>query len=114
MANNFKSKAANAIGTNGEQIYTCDASTQTTVIGLSLANRTSSVVLVDVELRADLRTSGAQDRSFIVKNASVPAGSSLVVVGGDQKLVLEPGDKIEITPDTAASIDAIVSVLEIT
>jgi hypothetical protein len=51
---------------------------------------------------------------FIIKDAPVPVGSSLVVVGGDQKVVLEPGDTVKVTSNTALSADAIVSVLEIT
>ena len=49
---------------------------------------------------------------FIVKNAEVFEGGSLVAVGGDQKLVLETGDIIKVESDTASSIDTIVSVME--
>ena len=39
-------------------------------------------------------------------------GGALVPIGGDQKVVLETGDIIKITSNTASSADAIVSVLE--
>ena len=49
---------------------------------------------------------------YIVKNAEVYTGGSLVAVGGDQKLVLETGDLIRVVSDTASSVDTIVSVME--
>ena len=41
-------------------------------------------------------------------------GGSLVVVGGDQKLVLITGDALKIVSSAASSIDAVTSVLNIT
>jgi len=37
-----------------------------------------------------------------------------VVIGGDQKVVMEPGDAIKVTSDTAASADVVLSHLDIT
>jgi hypothetical protein len=42
----------------------------------------------------------------------VAEGSTLVLFGGDQKLVLETGDFISITGSSNTSLDSIVSVLE--
>jgi hypothetical protein len=81
---------------------------------LSVSNRATSQILVSVELDATARTSGAEDKVYLVKNAPVPVGSSLVVVGGDQKVVMEPGDKITVTSDTASSADVTLSHLDIT
>ena len=51
---------------------------------------------------------------FVVKDALIVPGSSTVLVGGEQKLVLESGDFLSVTSSLANSADAIVSVLEIT
>ena len=51
---------------------------------------------------------------YIVKNAPIPVGGSLVVVGGDQKLVLEPGDTVKVTSSQASSADVVLSHLDIT
>ena len=48
------------------------------------------------------------------KDAPVPTGSSLVVVGGDQKVVMEVSDVIKVQSDTANSVDTNMSILEIT
>ena len=114
MANSFKSETDKEIGTSTATVFTCASSTETTVIGLSVANRVSSQILIDVELDASTRTSGAEDKVFLVKDAPIPVGGSLGVVGGDQKLVMEPGDTIKVTSDTASSADVVVSHLDIT
>jgi hypothetical protein len=109
MANSFKSKTDSAA-----TLYTCPAATQTTIIGLTVANIVASQIVIDVQLDASGRTSGAEDSVYIIKDAPIPVGSSLVVVGGEQKVVLEPGDTLKITSNTASSADAIASLLEIT
>ena len=114
MANSFKSETDKEIGTSTATVFTCASSTETTIIGLSVANRVSSQILIDVELDASSRTSGAEDKVFLVKDAPIPVGGSLVVVGGDQKLVMEPVDTIKVTSDTASSADVVVSHLDIT
>lgn len=114
MANSFLSETDTAIGTSAATVFTCPAATEVTVIGLSVANIISSQIAVDVVLDASGRTSGAEDSVYIVKAAPVPVGGSLVVIGGDQKVVLEPGDAIKVTSDTASSADVVLSHLDIT
>lgn len=110
MANTFKRKTSRAVGTTPILIdsYTVATGTATTVIGLTLANITSEAITVDVQLN-----DGTND-TYIVKGATVPSGGSLVVVGGDQKVVLEAGDSVKVTSSAATSCDVIMSVLEIT
>lgn len=112
MANSFKMKTfdGHSTGANSDMtIYTCPASTEATIIGMSIANITSSQITVDVKL-----TNNDGDNIFIVKNAPVPAGSSLVPIGGDQKLVMEASDILVVQSDTANSADTALSILEIT
>ena len=108
MANSFKVSAVAGVGTTATDAYVCPASTSTTVIGLSLANITSSQITVTAELSIN---SGAAAR--LVKDAPIPAGSTLVVVGGDQKVVLNASDKIKITSSAVSSVDVVTSYLEI-
>lgn len=108
MASIFKSAIATNVGTTATTVYTAPASTTTTVIGLSLANTTGSQVTVDVTV-----TKGGTT-GYLVKSAPVPTGSSLVVVGGDQKVVLETGNLIQVRSSATTSVDAIISILEMT
>ena len=113
MANTFRSETDASVGTSPATIYTCPADTQVTVIGLTVANRVTSQIEVDVQLDANTRTSGAEDTVYLIKDAPVPVGSSLIVVGGEQKVVMEPGDTIKVTSNTASSADVALSILEI-
>jgi len=110
MANTFLRKTSRSIGTSATTVgsYTVGASTATTVIGLTCANTTATAITVDVT-----HNDGAND-TFMVKGATVPSGGSLVVVGGDQKVVLEAGDSVKVTSSAASSCDVIMSILEIT
>ena len=114
MANAFLSETDTAIGTAAASVLTCGASTEITVIGMSIANIVTSQITVDVQLDASGRTSGAEDSVYLVKSAPIPVGGSLVVIGGDQKVVMEPGDVIKVTSDTASSADVVISHLDIT
>jgi len=109
MANTFKIKTDTAVGTGAATIYTCPGSTQTTIIGLSVANIVASQITVDVQLE-----NNDGDNIYLVKAAPVPVGSALVVVGGDQKVVMEASDVLKVTTNTASSGDVALSILEIT
>mgnify|MGYP000107702264 CR=1 FL=1 len=108
MANTFKSVGTSAIGTVKTTAYTAPSVTTTTVIGLSVANILTTVTTVDIILGK-----GASE-FHIIKNAPIMPGGTLVVVGGDQKLVLETGNTIKVVSTVAASVDVIVSILELT
>jgi hypothetical protein len=113
MANSFLSETQTAVGTSPVTILTCPSATEVTIIGLSVSNIVTSQITVDVVLDASGRTSGAEDSVYLIKSAPVPVGGSLVVVGGDQKVVLEAGDAIKVTSDTASSADVVLSHLDI-
>ena len=112
MANDFKVKTFDGSSTAANTdmtIYTCPASTETTIIGMSIANITTSQITVDVKLE-----NNDGDNIFIIKDAPIPVGGTLVPVGGDQKLVMEASDVLKVQSDTANSADTALSILEIT
>jgi hypothetical protein len=110
MANTFKRKLSRSVGTTLTAIdsYTVASATQVTVIGLVVSNTSSAQVLVDATVN-----DGTND-TYLVKQAPVPSGGALVIIGGDQKVVLETNDSIKVKSDTASSVDAVMSILEIT
>jgi hypothetical protein len=108
MANTFTSYVNKNVGTSAATVVTVASSTQTTVIGMSCANTTSSPVTVDAYF-----TRSAVDY-YLIKGATVPVGSSLVIVGGDQKVVLITSDVLKVVSSTATSVDVVTSVLNIT
>lgn len=104
MANAFKNYIAASVTTQ-TSVYTTPSATQTTVIGLNVANTNATAASVDIQV-----TSGATT-IYIVKGAPIPVGGALVAVGGDQKLVLEAADVLKVT--STVTVDVSVSVLEI-
>jgi hypothetical protein len=109
MANTFKNSITGSIGTTGVTVYTCPASTSTTVIGMSVANVTSNNITVSTTI-----TSNSQGKTvYLVKDALVTSGGTAVLVGGEQKVVMSALDTLTITSSTASSADVVVSVLEI-
>lgn len=106
----FKSKATPNIGTSGSPstvTATVGSGATATLIGLSLANTTASNITVSAKIiKADTTT------AFLVKDATVLPGGALVIVGGDQKLVLEEGDVVSAYASASISADAIASYLE--
>ncbi len=107
MASNFKSYASASIGTANTAVYT--ASAVTTVIGFSLANITESAVFAS----AFVTKTGGGGTAYIVKDAPIPFGGSMIAIGSEQKVVLEVGDTLNAYSDTASSMDALVSTLEL-
>ena len=103
----FKSTLTAGIGTSETAITdTVSAGTTHTLIGVSIANVTTGNITADVILN---KTGGSA--AYMVKGAIVPVGGALVVVGGDQKLVIEEGDDVGVVSSAAASIDTVVSYL---
>jgi len=105
MPNNFKLKTKQTTASLAD-MYTATSVT-TTIIGMTMANISASSVTAS----AKIVKSGGTD-IFIVKDAPIAVGSSLVVVGGNQKLVMEDGDKIQIVSSVTQTVDVSLSILE--
>jgi acetyltransferase-like isoleucine patch superfamily enzyme len=111
MANTFTRKLSRNVGTSAEEIgnYTVGANTTTVVVGLSVTNTTGSAITANVYIQ-----DASINNTFLVTNAPISSGSSLVVGGGDQKLVLITGDKVFVQSSASSSLDAVMSIMEIT
>ena len=110
MANTFYRKLSANVGTTSTAIgsYTVGSSTTAVVVGLTVCNRTGSTVAVDIVVN-----DGSNDY-YVVKSAPISAGGALVPVGGEQKIILSTGDSIKVKSDSASSVDAVLSLMEIT
>ena len=92
--------------------YTVGADTQATVIGLTVSNVTTSSVDIDIALATTM--ANITNDVSICSNLPLPAGSTVVLVGGSSKLVLTTGDMLKIKSSANNSVDVVMSVLEIT
>ena len=109
MANTFKVKTFDGSSTaaNGlMNIYTVPSSTTTVVIGLTIANTTSSQITVDIKL-------SAASTVFLAKDITIPAGSSFEYMAGN-KIIMEATHTLSVASDTANSADTALSIMEIT
>jgi hypothetical protein len=116
MANDFKRVCTPSIGTSNTTIYTPAAGAGSTalasiVIGITLANKTSSAVTASVFIDNE---DGSND-AYVVKDATIPTGVSLEVMAGNKLVLRHDGtnaDNLEAFANTGSAVDVTVSVLE--
>ena len=104
MAQNFRRYTSNDVGTSAATLFTSDS--YDTVVGISVANVTASAVVASVYIN-----DGVND-IYLIKDAPIPAGSSLQVLDGGAKFVVQSGDRIYVQSDTASSLDVWVSTVD--
>jgi len=104
MAQNFRRYVSNSVGTSATTVLTADS--YDTVVGISVANTTGSSVLADVFIN-----DGTND-IHLIKEAPIPTGSSLQVLDGGAKVVMQSGDALKVKSDTASSLDVWVSAVD--
>ena len=119
MANTFKvvtfAAEPNSAG-SPYTVYTTPGSTTTIILGLVLSNIHTSQVTAEVELVSDTSGGGraaTNGTSFLVKDAPIPAGSSLELLAGN-KVVLETTDAIRVDCSVADKLSGTLSIMEIT
>ena len=108
MANTFKLKTKANIGISTQKVQVVPSATTTVVIGITLANVSGTGCLVGVGI-----TRPSTDDVKLLKNAPIPQGSSLEFMSGN-KVVLEASDTITVDSDSNNSIDASLTIMEIT
>jgi hypothetical protein len=113
MANTFKLKTKAGIDASLVSVYTVPSSTTTVVIGLTLANINAGSVTADAQIVTASSSGENADDVYVVKSIPLPAGSSVEVMAGN-KIVLEAGDIVKVKGSVTDSIDAILSIMEIT
>ena len=120
MANDFKRFTKPNVGTStgasADAVYSVPAGAGSTalesiVIGITLATKHTSGITASVFLDNE---DGSND-VYIVKNATIPAGSSLEVMSGNKLVVQNDGsnaDVLRVESSRASSLDATITVLE--
>jgi len=104
MAQNFRRYTSNNVGTGAATLFTSDS--YDTVVGISVSNVTTSAVVASVYIN------DSSNDIYLIKDAPIPAGSSLQVLDGGAKFVVESGDALKVVSDTASSLDVWVSTVD--
>ena len=115
MAQDFESAVAYDssgdvdIGTTPRTILTSNS--DDALVGIRLANiHGSAAVTADVYITSS--ASGGSDDSYLIKNATIPFGSSLELIDGGAKIVLQSGDVLKAVCNTADSLNVWVSYVD--
>ena len=104
MAQDGKREASNNVRTAVVTVHTSNSND--TIIGISLSNVSTAPISVDCYI-----TVGSDD-IYLVKDAPIPTGSSLQVIDGGAKVVLQSTDVLKVKSNTASSLDAYVSMVD--
>lgn len=111
MANNFKNAGTSGISTNSSSptvLYTANngSAINSILIELDIANTGLSAISASALLYDNSESASY----YIIKDATIPTGSTLKVISG-QKIVLNGDDQIHVYASTTTA-DAIASILE--
>ena len=104
MAQDFVRYTAQATN-SATTVFT--ANSNVAVIGIRVTKTTAAAITIDVFVTI----SGPTDR-YIAKDLSVPPASSIELVTGGAKFVMQNTDVLKVESDTATSADVYVSVVD--
>lgn len=108
MATFFKNAVIKNIGSTATTVLENTANSKMTVLGVSLANVSESSLFVSMTLTDDLGVEG-----FFLKDVNLPPNSSLRALNGGEKLILGNANILKVQSNLDASVDVIVSYVEI-
>ena len=111
MANTFKietksSLVTDAVSNTTTNVLSAGATATIIVLSVLVSNKTGSSANVDVYL-----VTNTGDDVYLIRNAPVPAGSSLELISGN-KVIMESSDILRARSDTSTALDVAVSYLE--
>jgi hypothetical protein len=111
MANTFKmdtksSLVTDAVSNSTTNVLTAGSTATLIVLSVLVSNKTGTSANVDVYL-----VTNTGDDVYLIRNAPVPAGSSLELISGN-KVILESNDVLRARSDTSTALDIAVSYLE--
>ena len=108
MANTFKNAAlANVSNSSYQTLYSAPANTQTVILGLAIANKTTNAVTVQVQFRDSSASADFQ----LLENVTIPANTTLETLAG-QKYILEAADILKVKAGTGSAIDVVLGFME--
>ena len=108
MANTFKNAAlANVNNSAYDTLYTAPSATQTVILGLAIANKTTAAVTVKVQFT----DSSASTTHQLLENVSIPANTTLETLAG-QKYILEAADSLKVQAGTGSALDVVLGLME--
>ena len=108
MATTFRNKVVKDIGTQKIIAITTNASTRSTIIGISLVNTTKGAVSISLLIGDD-----ASSEDYYLEDVLLPPKGSLKPLGPAEKLILAPNNTLLLQSNKADSVDAVLSYVDI-
>lgn len=108
MATLFKNSITKEVGITPVTVLENTNNSKMTVLGVSLANVSESSLFIDMTITDDVGVEG-----YFLKGINLPPNSSLRAINGGDKIILGNGNLIKIKSNLEASVDVIVSYVEI-
>ena len=104
MAQNFRRYTYNSVGTGAQAVFSPNS--YDAIVGISLSNILSTAITVSCYIN------NGTDNIYLVKDAPIPTGSSLQVLDGGAKFVVQNADILSVVSSDAASVDVWVSAVD--
>ena len=112
MANTFKVKTKASVSHSSlATVYTVPSSTTTVILGLTLANKTTSAITADVQLSSDTSDTETNETVLLLKDVPIPVGSTFELLQGN-KIVANAGDIIKVACSVADKVSVTMSYME--
>lgn len=114
----FKNSTSTDIGIIPTEVLATDSGNQFTIIGLNLANTTSSMIQVNLVLKTWAPDIGGTNSTLlstgnILKNIMIPPQSSFKAITNGEKLIVAKNNSLEVSSNAPSSVDAVISYVEI-
>lgn len=108
MATFFRNSVIKEVGVVPVRILETTPTTRATVIGLSMANLSESIITVNVMIQDNTSVTG-----YYLKDIIIPPQSTLKAVNGGEKLILAPSNQLYVSSNLGDSVDVICTYVEI-
>ena len=104
MAQNFRRYTYNAVGTGAQAVFSPNS--YDAIVGISLSNILSTAITVSCYIN------DGSDNIYLVKDAPIPTGSSLQVLDGGAKFIVQNLDVLYVKSSDASSVDVWISAVD--
>lgn len=112
MANTFTKSTKSSLSTadvtssSATNVVTAGGTATLIILSVLVSNKTGSSANGNIYL-----LSNTGDAAFLIKNAPIPAGSSLEMISGS-KVIMTANDVLRASSDTSSALDITVSYLQ--
>ena len=104
MAQNFRRYTSNTVGTGATAVFSPNS--YDAVVGISLSNVLTTAITVDCYIY------DGSNNIYLVKDAPIPTGSSLQVLDGGAKFIVQNLDVLYVKSSDASSVDVWISAVD--